>query len=326
MRTKTSDPKLVTRKAFVWQEEAPPRLADLVAGGEARRRFLRYWVRDQLSDLPKMLSYHMLKLLPTGIASELGALHYQAIRRFYPAHNARIDANAARIRPDLDPAAVTRLNWRNKGRLMAEFSVLPRVEPAGRIRIEGAENLARARTEGPVIILGLHLSNWELLFSVLQRMSVPFALFYMPPESRAEHRIARKVRQSIGATLLPPGVSGVRPAMRLLGNHDGVVMLFGDEGFDGRIMAPFFGRPTHLSGNLAVAVRLARHSGALIVPAYVTRRRGAHFTCRWLAPIRPAETDDPGAALAGDVERLNAVIEPIIRRHIGQWHFLDHEL
>ncbi|MCV9963066.1 lipid A biosynthesis lauroyl acyltransferase [Pararhizobium sp. BT-229] len=326
MRTKPSDPTLATRKAFVWQEETPPRLADLIAGGEARSRFLRYWVRDQFYDLPKMLSYHMLKLLPSGIVSELGALHYQVIGRFHKGRNTRIGANAARIRPDLDPATVTRLNWRSRGRLMSEFSVLPRLVPAGRVRVEGAENLTRARAEGPVIILGVHLSNWELLFAVLQQMSVPFCLFYMPPESRAEHRIARKVRQSIGATLLPPGVKGVRPAMKMLGNREGVVMLFGDEGFDGRIMAPFFGRPPHLSGNLAIAIRLARHSGALIVPAYVIRRRGAHFTCRWLPPIRPAETDDPGATLAGDVERLNAVIEPIIRKYVSQWHFLDHKL
>jgi KDO2-lipid IV(A) lauroyltransferase len=325
MRTRTSDTTLATRKAFVWEEEVPPKLGDLFAGREARDRFWRYWVRDTLSDLPKWASYHGLKLLPTEMASWLGALNFDVIRRFYPGRNKRLAANAARIRPDLDPATVARANWRNKGRLMAEFSLIPRLEPAGRIKVEGAENLAAAREAGPVVILAMHLGNWELIGPVLGRLKVPFATFYMPPESRAEHRIACKVRQSFGATLLPPGMRGVRPAMKRLGQRDGVVIVFGDEGFDGRIMAPFFGRPAHLSGNLAITVRLARHAGARIVPVHVTRENGARFTCRWLSPIALEPTDDPGDALAADVARLNAVIEPVVRLHIDQWFFLDHK-
>lgn len=326
MRTKDARSELTSRKAFVWKEEAPPRLADLLAGGDARRRFLRYWVGDTLRDLPKIVSYYGLKLCPPAVASELGAFHYAMIRRFYPGRNRRLTANAARIRPDLDPQAVARRNWRNKGRLMAEFSVLARLKPGREIAIEGAENLAAARAEGPVILLAMHLGNWELIAPVLRHLAVPFATFYMPPESRFEHRTACRIREDLGAVLLAPGVQGARPALKRLAERDGAVGIFGDEGFDGRIMAPFFGRPPHLSGNLAIAVRLTRHAGARIVPVHVLRDKGARFTCRFLEPITLPPAENPGDTLAADVERLNAVIEPIIARHIEQWYFLDNRL
>ncbi|MDQ0318522.1 KDO2-lipid IV(A) lauroyltransferase [Pararhizobium capsulatum DSM 1112] len=326
LRTKSDDPALTTRKAFVWEDEKAPPLADIVKGADARRRFFRYWIHDTLRDLPKLLSYNLLRLLPAGLASELGAFHYGAIRHLFPARNQRIAENLARIRPDLDPASTARLHWRSKGRVMAEFSVLARIDASDSVTLEGEENLREAYAQGPVVVLGLHLGNWELISVAHRRLKIPITTFYMPPESRVEHRIARHVRNRLDLGLFPPGVKGVRPAMKRLMAHDGLVAIFGDEGFDDGIMAPFFGRPTHLSGNLAIAVRLARHAGARIVPFYVVRKGGSRFICRWLKPIDLPETDDPGAALADDVERLNGVIEPIVSRHINQWYFLDHTL
>lgn len=326
MRTKDRDAGLETRKAFVWQEETPPSLADLRVGGERRKAFLRYWWHDTLNDAPKWLSYYGLKLLPSAWASALGAFHYGIVCRFYPGRSRRMQENAARIRPDLDPAAVMRANWRNKGRLMAEFSVLPRIASGRNVSITGAEHLHAARSRGPIIILAMHLGNWELLPPVLRTLGVPFATFYMPPESRFEHSTACRIRRNFGAELLAPGVRGVRPALKHLARKDGVVMIFGDEGFDNRIMAPFFGRPPHLAGNLAIAVRLARHSGASIVPVHVLRRDGTRFECRWLPSLGLTPEDEAGASLATDVARLNAVIEPVVSAHIDQWFFLDHHL
>ncbi len=67
MRTTDRTAGLQTRKAFVWQEETPPRLADLLAGGDRRRDFWRYWVRDTLRDVPKRLSHYGLRPLPDAL-------------------------------------------------------------------------------------------------------------------------------------------------------------------------------------------------------------------------------------------------------------------
>lgn len=325
-RTKAHHPELSTRRALVWEEEARPGLVDLLRGRCAVSQYLRYWVIDTLRDLPGLVSFHLLRLFSPTKASILGAAHYGFVRRFYTNRNRRIAANLARIRPDLASDDVTRMHWRNKGRVMAEFSTLQATAASGRLMIENGHHLTDACAKGPVVVLAMHLGNWELLPAVFRTMEVQAASFYMPPASRTEHRIAREVRESFGLELLPPGVKGVRPAMRRLAQRDGVVMIFGDEGFGGRIMAPFFDRPPHLSGNLAIAVRLARHAGARIVPGYILRDRGSRFVCRWLPAVELEVSDDPGASLAGDVVRLNGIIEPIIRRHVGQWYFLDHEL
>ncbi|SIQ18314.1 KDO2-lipid IV(A) lauroyltransferase [Rhizobium sp. RU20A] len=324
MRTTDRTAGLQTRKAFVWQEETPPRLADLMAGGDRRRDFWRYWVRDTLRDFPKRLSHYGLRPLPARVASALGALHYGILGRYYPGISRRMRDNAARIAPERDPEAVMVANWRNKGRLMAEFSVLPRIAAGNGVTVTGAEHLRAARARGPVVMLALHLGNWELISPVMRGLNVPFATFYMPPESRFEHRTACRIRRNFGAELLPPGLTGVRPALKRLAEPDGVVIIFGDEGFDGRIMAPFFGRPVHLAGNLAIAVRLARHAGASILPVHVIREDSARFECRMLEAITLDHQAGANASLGPEVERLNAVIEPVIRAHLDQWFFLDH--
>ena len=47
---------------------------------------------------------------------------------------------------------------------MLEFSVLDRLWREGRIAVEGGEHLLAARAAGkPVIVMGLHVNNWEVI-------------------------------------------------------------------------------------------------------------------------------------------------------------------
>ncbi len=117
----------------------------------------------------------------------------------------------------------------------------------------------------------------------------------------------------------------MRPAIRALvaGKHLGV---FGDESPHGRVRAPFFGRPTDIGGNLANIVRFARRTGSVILPGYVLRLRKARFQGVLLPPIVLEDEAMPGARLLEDVERLNGIIEPIIRAHADQWYYLHDVL
>jgi KDO2-lipid IV(A) lauroyltransferase len=111
----------------------------------------------------------------------------------------------------------------------------------------------------------------------------------------------------------------VRQGLREL-KEGRVVAVFGDEGREGRLMAPFFGRPPHVAGNLAVAARLARATDAVIVVNHVLRLPGNRFRVVFHPPRRlpPGRRD-----LLADVVELNGWIEPIIRENLDQWFFLD---
>lgn len=312
-------------------DEAPA--ASLTAAGldwpELRRRFWlwrRYWLRDPLFGGLDYLIHHGSRRLPTELAStigdRLGRLHG---RYRYHAERERAVRLYCRLRPAVAEgeaaAAVMRL-FANAGRVMLEFSVIDRLWREGRIAVDGAKHLLAARAAGrPVIVMGLHLNNWEVIAPALSGLGLKgFKFVYQPPRSRFEHRIAVRARQRCGAIMLAPGVKAARVARRLLVEERGVLLIFADDERRGRVSAPLFGRPIPPRANLTTIARLAAASGAAVVPAYA-ERDGARHTVSFLPPAELAPGDD-GAAVTDNVRRLDAIITPLVRDRLDQWYML----
>lgn len=318
------------RRAWTYAPAPVPDLAAFRAGGAARRAFLRYWTLGIAKEGADLALFFLMKLLPARLCSDLGArLGAFAFPRWHKTAIARTRANLARLMPDATSSerdALMRRNWENQGRLMTEFSVVNRM--AGdrrRVTVEGERGIAEAVARGPLILMGAHTGNWELIWPVVSRLGIRAALNYAPPKSPVRHWIARHVRRRAGIDLLPPGRAAVRPALKRL-QAGGTVIIFCDEGLQGRIRGPFLGRPPHLEGNLALVARLARLTGAALCPIHVERHGATRFHVRAGSPFHLPETSDPESALLDDVVRLNALIEPIVRAHLDQWYFLDSGL
>ena len=321
---------LTRRKAWFFSSGDRPGLSALFAGGEARQRFLTYWVKDNLWNAAHLLGHYSLKLLSMDAVSAFGGwLGRFAIPRFHKVAVHRARATVRTLRPDLTEAeceALVAENQRSQGRIMTEFSVVTRmIAHPERIRYEGLEIIEQAVRAGPTIIVGLHLGNWEIGPILLQKINVSPHTFYVPPTERAKAWIARRVRTKAGVQFLPPGFQGVRPAVKVL-QKGGVVSAFCDEGFRGVIRGPFFDRPPHMEGNIALIIRLARMTNATICPWYNIRTEGFRFEARALDPIRLPPEEKPGERFLEDMLHLNAAIEPVIRAHLDQWYFLDSSL
>ena len=283
---------------------------------------------EQLATLGDYCFFAILRRLPTDFVSDIGAR--LALARgptvFRDAHERSL-ANLKRLRPELSDEERQKMamsRWDNIGRLMTEFAVLERLMREGRVTIEGQEHLvaARAVADGRgMIMLGMHLGNWEVYSPAMASLGLAMTAFYEPPVSRSRDLISRAVRARLGVELVAPEQADVRPAIRALaaGKHLGV---FGDESPHGRVRAPFFGRPPDIGGNLANIVRFARRTNSVILPGYVLRVRKARFNFCFLPPIVLEAEETPGARLLEDVERLNGVIEPLICAHADQWYYL----
>jgi len=298
---------LARRKASTWSVPAP-----------------------RLRDLPlealQWLLFHLLGLLPITFVSNLGGFLAGAIvPRLYPRVGDLARANLSWLEPGWSEARVRETAARmieGIGRLRAEYSILHRLIPSGRVRIENGEAARAVMAAGPVILVGMHTANWELIAPVMAGFGRPFAWIYEPQDSRMQTYLALKVRTAAGnVTMLSPSPAAARAALRTL-KAGGTLALFCDEAVGGLSSAPFLGRPPHLDSNYAIAVRLARKSGATLLPFHVTRHPGCRFTLRFGAPIALAPTDEPGSRLLDDVVHLNAVVEPEIRAHLDQWYFV----
>jgi KDO2-lipid IV(A) lauroyltransferase len=259
-----------------------------------------------------------------GSCSATGcALGVLAGRHRFKRWDARARENVARLRPDLarDLDATMDRMWCQIGRVMAEFSVLHRLWPRGRVTASGTEHVTAARAAGrPVLVMGVHLANWEVIAPTLTRLVQPLYFIYQPPRNRFQHAIAARVRTRCGATLLPPSLTSTRRARRALVEERASLLIFVDELVDGRVNAPAFGRPLRARGNLANVVRLARASGAAVIPAHVERRAPTRFHVTFAAPVDLAGQE--GDDLMPDVERLDALITPIVLAQLDQWHKL----
>lgn len=317
-------------KAWTYVPPAGPGL-DQLASPEGRRRFVRYWVAENLSSGFDIFMFYLMKLLaPLDTCSNFGArLSHYVFPRWHKRAEERARANLRRLLPaasETEREAIWVRNRENQGRLITEFSIIARLARSkGRIRVHGLDNLLETVRHHPTIITGMHLGNWEILHGILQQAGISAAHIYMPPASRAGTWIAGRVRQSLGTRLLPPGKDAIPLAVAEL-KRGGVVLMYCDEGLRGRIRSPLLGRKPHLEGNLGVAVRLARVTGAKLCPWYAVRGKAARFDAYFLAPVALPAEERPRSRLLEDVALLNSVIELVILDHLDQWYFLDNEL
>lgn len=290
-------------------------------------------VASTLRDAYELGLYAALRRAPIDIASDVGSA---LVRWNVPRNRPWIIKGARRnlsvLRPDLGRDGVDatiRSFLDNVGRLMAEFAVLHRLAPAGRIDV--ADHLldlydSLKRRDEPTLAIILHTGNWEVLGADLYNRGVPCTTFAEPPETWAQRYIASGVRRTLGMRLLHSNARGLVAARAEL-TAGGLVSIFGDEARAGRSMAPLFGRSPHRDGNLAVAAWLARKTDARIVVRYVRRTRKSRFIVDGSTPFRlgPA-TKQAKDQIMDDVAALNEIIEPIIQANLDQWYFLDDRI
>lgn len=308
---------------------APPSWKALWAGREPRRRWLLYWLWEMPLDGLQWLIFHVLGLLPITFVSNFGArcsrivvplLHRDAIERTL--------TNLRWLNPSWDETRLHRAcmdHFETIGRLRAEFAVLHRLMPSGRIAVENAALAKRTLAAGPVILIGTHIGNWETISPVIKEFGFPLCAVFEPQPSYMQTRLALQVRAKCsveGGVAFPRGANALRTAVRWL-NAGKAFIVFCDEPVNGVSAAPFFNRRPHTRSNYVLAARLARMTGATLLPFHVIRHPGCRFTLRFGEPIvlPPAQGRPP--SLIDDVVRINAAIEPVIRDNIENWYWLD---
>jgi Kdo2-lipid IVA lauroyltransferase/acyltransferase len=292
------------------------------------RRWRRYWIRDPLLGALDFALLLLCRRLPLDWGSALGAILGRCNGRWrYRSERERAKGLYRRLAGG-DTAAAERAVMRlfaNVGRVMLEFAALDRLWPEGRIAVAGSEHLFAARATGrPVIVMGLHLGNWETIGPTIVGLGLRGARgFYQAPRSRFEHKLVVAARERYGAIMLPAGIGGTRAALRHLAEERGVLLIYADEERRGRVSAPLFGRTLPPRANIKSLIRLAWASGAAVVPAYAERLQGARFRVTYLPPLDLVPAGEaPDAALAENIGRIDRLITPLVLARLDQWYML----
>ena len=279
--------------------------------------------RGVVSDTLERGLFHPLRILPSATGSAVGDwLGRRVLPGLYPVGTARARAAIRHLRPDLDAEAALAEAWANIAASFAEMPRLLRLWDEGRIAVEGEAPIREALAAGrPVICAWLHTGNPEVLGLTLGRLGLRPLGIAARQASGFRDRVVAANRRGYGGRVVLADQGAMRPVLAALRADppEGTVMLAVDEHVGGAPRGPSLGRAAlPARGNMAMAGRLARLTGAVVVPGYVTRLGGARFVTRFLPPVAFAGA---GGRME-DAAAIDAAVDPVIRAMLPQWHHL----
>lgn len=219
--------------------------------------------------------------------------------------------------PDLSPAERARLlrdNFDALGISLFEMATGwwgPERRLQRLARLEGGEHLDAALQQGRgVILLQGHFLTTDIGGQLLG-LSIPFTATYAPPRNPVMRTLTERLRGRYLHNQIHH--EQVRDIVRELRANR--IVWHGPDQSPGRraaVEARFFGHPALSSISTA---KLARVSGALVVPYHPVRLADGSYELR----IEPPLTDFPGDDLAAATQRVNDVLERHIRAAPGQY-------
>lgn len=264
--------------------------------------------------------FTLLRILPASLASWAGGwLSANVARRTMKLRDQRARTNLAILRPDLDEvtreAMLTR-RWFNLGRTMAELTNIDRLIENNHITVEDQPGYKQVLDgPGPMIALAVHLGNWDLLAAHIKASTDrPGLGVYAPPANPQQAAQLKRARTSyMGEAITGDGAA--RGILKHLTTKDRATLyILLDERRDRQVWFPRFGRDLEPSGNLSVALRLARKVGATFLPFYMVRTQGPNFRVHWHPPLDPASLTDDQI-----MDQVDAFLGAACIRHADQW-------
>lgn len=187
------------------------------------------------------------------------------------------------------------------------------------IAIKNMEYLPQVLKNGKgAIILTAHVGNWELGGFVISRLGYPIIAVALPHKERSINNLFNSKRESHGMTIVPNNLA-IRECIKGL-KANRLVALLGDRDFNagGEVME-FFGKKTRIPKGAAA---FSMKTGAAIIPAFLTRDHGDHFTLAFEEPIFPPAQGGE-EAVKQIMQRYIKSVESAIRQHPTQWYMFQ---
>jgi KDO2-lipid IV(A) lauroyltransferase len=191
------------------------------------------------------------------------------------------------------------------------FSLLNKENIKNFIKTEGLEHVEAALSRGKgVIILAVHVGNWELGGVFMALMGYPIVAVALPHRHPKVDAFFNHQRQKMGMGVIPSAGVGVRHIYDALKNNR-IVALVGDRDFaNGGKRMPFLGETKIIPRGPAV---LALRTGAAIVPGFVLRQKDDTHILKFLPALRADGSEDEIMA------RCVKTIEEVVRQYPQQW-------
>lgn len=170
----------------------------------------------------------------------------------------------------------------------------------------------------PQILLGPHLSNFDLMGLMIVKLGLPVVILSYPNPNRT-YQAQNKLREDAGMRILPISLSTFREAKHAL--KAGYCVVTGidrpvDTSENAKYQPKFFGRPSRLS---TYYVRMAKDTGASVRVGYGITQPDQSFYIDFSEPIVFEDYPDLQEEYVLNAEKVLKETEKIILRYPEQW-------
>ena len=211
--------------------------------------------------------------------------------------------------------------YKNLGRQMAEFCLLPRysLKNVDKIAVyDGFENFAAAEARGKgVLFITAHFGGWEIGSFVHSLHGHPLNIVIRPLDNPYLNAMVDRYRTRHGNSTFPKQdfARGLLSSLKR-GETVGILM-------DTNMTPPqgsfvdFFGVPACTATGLA---RVALHTDAAVVPGFtIWDKTAGRYRIRFDAAIKLVSTGDDEADALANTAAFTRVIESYVARYPEQW-------
>jgi lauroyl/myristoyl acyltransferase len=286
-----------------------------------RPRQLRYRLAIGIAEVVSRIVSRLPDRVRDGIADRAGDVWIRST----PVYRANVIANLTQVLgpetplPELQAKAqqIFRMSARNFGELLRLKHLTPeQLTALVPISVKDLGILHDAHTRGQgVIIATAHMGAFDLLGQAIAAQGVPMTVITGRTTSRFVFDGVTHLRHSHLMTMVEPTPGGVRRVIRALRRGEIAGFVVDYDFFQNGMPMTFFGRETTLPPG---AIRIARDTGALVVPMFP--RRGLHGHELTVGePFEVPKTADIDADVASGMEILKSRLEAGIGANPDQW-------
>ncbi|MDD5506457.1 MAG: lysophospholipid acyltransferase family protein, partial [Candidatus Omnitrophica bacterium] len=218
---------------------------------------------------------------------------------------------------DMPPREIKRLTrkfYRCFGQDIAEIFIIPLMDKQyfnKYIEIEGKEYIDQAFSKGKgVIFVGIHAGSWELSNVICSSIGFPFNVLVRGQEKRLLNSLLNEYRKRKGCKIIERK-NEIRQLIEALKNNEGIGITV-DQGGKTGMPVEFFGKDASMPTG---AIKLALNYDALILPAFYTRLDGPYQRVMIQPPFEMTRTKDKEKDLRGNLQRLTALFEGLIKKY-----------
>ncbi|KGN40600.1 phosphatidylinositol mannoside acyltransferase [Knoellia aerolata] len=245
---------------------------------------------------------------------------------------ARLRANYATVRPELDDAALDRLvrdGMRAYMRYYCEAFRLPVLtadDLAARVRVEGDGPVREVLADGGSLVCFLgHLGNWDLAgaWGAVHLGPVTTVAERLEPEKVFEEFLA--FRTGLGMTIHPlTGGDPPFPLLRQAARRRGLIPLLSDRDLsrDG-VEVDFCGEPARMAAGPAALALAERRP---LFPVSIRHERTGHrwgIVITFHDPVVVPESGTTRAKVTAMTQSCADVLGETVRTHTADWHMLQ---